>query len=184
MTRVIKTARSSSDVPSSSHRGLDPRPSLTSILSGIGRRATQGLGGKPAKRVIKLKSPREISLMREAGRVVAKALDKVRQMAVPGVTTADMEETVAAVFREHDATPLFLGYPSPDQGKAPVSRRGLRQRQSSGSARHPQSPALEGRRDRLDRHRLQGGWMVRRLRDHAGHRRGRARRPEATHGHF
>ena len=31
--------------------------------------------------VIKLKSPREIALMREAGRVVAKALDQVRRMA-------------------------------------------------------------------------------------------------------
>ena len=37
--------------------------------------------------VIKLKSPREIALMREAGRVVAKALDQVRRMAVPGVST-------------------------------------------------------------------------------------------------
>ena len=34
--------------------------------------------------MIKLKSPREIGLMREAGRVVAKALDQVRRMAVPG----------------------------------------------------------------------------------------------------
>ena len=34
--------------------------------------------------MIKLKSPREIDLMREAGRVVAKALDQVRRMAVPG----------------------------------------------------------------------------------------------------
>jgi methionyl aminopeptidase len=83
----------------------------------MGRRGAQGPGGKPAKPVIKLKSPREISLMREAGRVVAKALDRVRRMAEPGVTTADMEAVVAAVFREHDATPLFLGYPSPDKGR-------------------------------------------------------------------
>jgi methionyl aminopeptidase len=69
--------------------------------------------------VIKLKSPREISLMRDAGRVVAKALDRVRQMAQPGVTTADMEEAVAAIFREHDATPLFLHYPSSTKGKPP-----------------------------------------------------------------
>jgi methionyl aminopeptidase len=66
---------------------------------------------------IKLKSPREIALMREAGRVVAKALETVRPLAVPGVTTAELDEAVAAVFREHDATPLFLGYPSPVKGK-------------------------------------------------------------------
>jgi methionyl aminopeptidase len=57
--------------------------------------------------------------MREAGRVVAKALDAVRRMARPGVTTADMEDAVAAIFREHDATPLFLGYPSSVKGRPP-----------------------------------------------------------------
>jgi methionyl aminopeptidase len=69
--------------------------------------------------VIKLKSPREIALMREAGRVVAKALDQCRRMAVPGVTTADMDHAVATIFREYDATPLFLGYPSSVKGKLP-----------------------------------------------------------------
>jgi methionyl aminopeptidase len=69
--------------------------------------------------VIKLKSPREIALMREAGRIVAKALDQVRRMAAPGATTAEMNEAVAAIFREHQATPLFLGYPSSTKGKPP-----------------------------------------------------------------
>jgi methionyl aminopeptidase len=57
--------------------------------------------------------------MREAGRVVAKALDRVRQMAVPGATTAEMDEAVAQIFRDHAATPLFLNYPSPTKGIAP-----------------------------------------------------------------
>jgi methionyl aminopeptidase len=70
-----------------------------------------------ANAVINLKSPREISLMREAGRVVAKALDQVRRMATPGVTTAELDEAVQAIFKEHDATPLFLGYPSSTKGK-------------------------------------------------------------------
>ncbi|MHC5539331.1 type I methionyl aminopeptidase [Singulisphaera rosea] len=69
--------------------------------------------------MIKLKSPREIGLMREAGRVVAKALDRVRSLAVPGVTTADLDEAVAAIFLEHGATPLFKGYPSSVKGKSP-----------------------------------------------------------------
>lgn len=67
--------------------------------------------------MVKLKSPREIGLMREAGRVVGKALDRVRQLAVPGVTTAELDEAVATIFREHNATPLFLGYPSSIKGK-------------------------------------------------------------------
>jgi methionyl aminopeptidase len=69
--------------------------------------------------VIKLKSPREIGLMRDAGRVVAKALDRVRSLAVPGSTTAEFDDAVAAIFREHGAVPLFKGYPSSTKGKPP-----------------------------------------------------------------
>ncbi len=76
-----------------------------------------GEGGP--RSAIKLKSPRELALMREAGRVVAKALDQVRRMAVPGVTTADLDAAVVAIFVEHDALPLFRGYPSSVRGKPP-----------------------------------------------------------------
>jgi methionyl aminopeptidase len=93
---------------------------MPALLSGLVRRPKGG-GGKQAEAppVIKLKSPREIGLMRDAGRVVAKALDQVRRMGVPGATTADMDHAVAEIFREHDATPLFLGYPSSVKGKPP-----------------------------------------------------------------
>lgn len=76
-----------------------------------------GEGGP--RSAIQLKSPRELALMREAGRVVARALDQVRQMAAPGVTTADLDAAVAAIFAEHDALPLFRGYPSSVRGKPP-----------------------------------------------------------------
>ena len=69
--------------------------------------------------VIKLKSPREIGLMRDAGRVVAKALDRVRTLAVPGSTTAELDEAVSAIFQEYHAVPLFKGYPSTTKGKPP-----------------------------------------------------------------
>jgi methionyl aminopeptidase len=81
--------------------------------------AGAGQGGGGARPAIRLKSPREIGLMRDAGRVVAKALAQVRKMAVPGVTTADMDEAVAAIFREHGAIPLFKGYPCSTKGKPP-----------------------------------------------------------------
>jgi len=67
--------------------------------------------------VIKLKSPREIGLMREAGRVVAKSLQRVRALAIPGVTTAELDQAVAEVFRDHGAIPLFRGVPSSVKGK-------------------------------------------------------------------
>jgi methionyl aminopeptidase len=103
----------------SSHRGLGSRPQLPALFSGLVRKPKAGGGAKKveAPPVIKLKSPREIALMREAGRVVAKALDQVRRMAVPGVCTAEMNEAVTAIFAEHDAIPLFLGYPSSVKGK-------------------------------------------------------------------
>jgi methionyl aminopeptidase len=105
----------------SSHRGMGSRPSLPTLFSGLARRPKPEGGATrvASPPVIKLKSPREIALMREAGRVVAKALDQVRRMAVPGVCTADMDQAVAAIFREHDAIPLFLGYPSSEKGKPP-----------------------------------------------------------------
>ena len=70
-------------------------------------------------RVIKLKSPREINLMRDAGRVVALALDRARALAVPGGTTAEIDAAVAATFREVGATPLFKGVPSSVARKPP-----------------------------------------------------------------
>jgi methionyl aminopeptidase len=69
--------------------------------------------------MIKLKSPRELGLMREAGKLVARALQRVRELAVPGATTGELNDAVAAVFREAGATPLFLNYPNPKAGKPP-----------------------------------------------------------------
>jgi len=62
--------------------------------------------------VIVLKSPREIALMREAGRVVAEALARVRELAVPGARTIDLDDAADAVFARHRAVPLFKGVQS------------------------------------------------------------------------
>ncbi|GAC1447508.1 MAG: type I methionyl aminopeptidase [Isosphaeraceae bacterium] len=86
-------------------------------LEGVGVKTM--LRPNEARVVIKLKSPREIGLMRESGRLVARALERARTLAVPGATTADLDEAVAAVFREHGAAPLFKGYPSSVKGKPP-----------------------------------------------------------------
>lgn len=57
-----------------------------------------------------LKSPREIALMREAGKLVARALQICRDLAKPGVKTIELDRAVEGLFRQHDATPLFKGY--------------------------------------------------------------------------
>lgn len=62
-----------------------------------------------------LKSAREIALMREAGKLVARALKICRDMARPGVKTIDIDREVEAFYAKHNATPLFKGYP----GKVP-----------------------------------------------------------------
>jgi methionyl aminopeptidase len=57
-----------------------------------------------------LKSLREIGLMREAGKLVARALRLCREMARPGARTADINQAVENLFATHGATPLFKGY--------------------------------------------------------------------------
>jgi methionyl aminopeptidase len=71
--------------------------------------------------VVELKTPREIALQREAGRVVARALAAVRDRAEVGVTLAELDRVAAKVIRQAGATPAFLGYhpawaPSPFPG--------------------------------------------------------------------
>jgi methionyl aminopeptidase len=58
-----------------------------------------------------LKSMREIGLMREAGKLVARALRLCREMIKPGVKTIDIDRAVDAFFAQHNAAPLFKGYP-------------------------------------------------------------------------
>jgi methionyl aminopeptidase len=67
----------------------------------------------PWKRGISLKSPDELAIMREAGRINARALAAARAVIRPGVTTADINEAAAEVIRKHGAQPAFLGYGEP-----------------------------------------------------------------------
>jgi methionyl aminopeptidase len=60
-----------------------------------------------------LKSPREIGLMREAGKVVAEALRLCREKAKPGVRTMEINKAVEEIYNRHGAIPLFKGYPGP-----------------------------------------------------------------------
>lgn len=60
-----------------------------------------------------IKSPREIQLMREAGKIVAEALRRVRAMVKPGVKTIEVDQMVEAFYREKGVLPLFKGYPGP-----------------------------------------------------------------------
>ncbi|WP_029136103.1 type I methionyl aminopeptidase [Nakamurella lactea] len=59
---------------------------------------------------IQLKTRGELQAMRASGLVLARALDAVRAQIAPGVTTAQLDDVVAAVIAEAGATPNFKGY--------------------------------------------------------------------------
>ncbi|MEJ2706431.1 MAG: type I methionyl aminopeptidase [Anaerolineales bacterium] len=64
-------------------------------------------------RNIVVKSKAEIELMRQAGQVNALALQAVRELIRPGVSTAELDAAAEEVIRKHGGTPIFKGYPGP-----------------------------------------------------------------------
>jgi methionyl aminopeptidase len=60
--------------------------------------------------VIVLKSPREIALMRQAGRILADVVTHLEGFVRPGMSTLEVDEEVEAFIRERGAIPAFKGY--------------------------------------------------------------------------
>jgi len=60
--------------------------------------------------VIIIKSPREVKLMRESGRVCALAFEAVKKLIAPGVTTLDIAELTERVMHENGAVSAEKGY--------------------------------------------------------------------------
>jgi methionyl aminopeptidase len=63
-----------------------------------------------ADNTIVLKSPREIAIMREAGKVVAAVTRALEARAEPGMTTRDLDEIAAEMFKAAGAESTALGY--------------------------------------------------------------------------
>ncbi|GAB3310994.1 type I methionyl aminopeptidase [Geodermatophilus aquaeductus] len=61
-------------------------------------------------RMIQIKTPQEIELMRGAGLVVARAIAAVRAAVRPGVTTGELDAIAEDTIRSAGAIPSFLGY--------------------------------------------------------------------------
>jgi methionyl aminopeptidase len=68
--------------------------------------------------MIHYKTPAELVLMREAGRIVAQVHQAVRAVVKPGVTTASLNKVAEEVLRRHNATSPFMNYPD-RSGKHP-----------------------------------------------------------------
>jgi methionyl aminopeptidase len=64
-------------------------------------------------RQIHLKSPAELQIMREAGRINASVLAAVKERLRPGVSTADLNAAAEEVLRKHGCFSPFKGYGHP-----------------------------------------------------------------------
>ncbi|UII56096.1 type I methionyl aminopeptidase [Cytobacillus spongiae] len=56
------------------------------------------------------KTPREIEIMREAGRIVALTHEELKKHIAPGITTKELDAIAESFIRKHDAIPSFKGY--------------------------------------------------------------------------
>jgi methionyl aminopeptidase len=65
------------------------------------------------ERSINIKTPEEIEIMREAGRINAEALAAVTALVKPGVTTAALNEAFEAVQKRYGVFSPFKNYPGP-----------------------------------------------------------------------
>ena len=65
------------------------------------------------QRQIKVKSPAEIKVMREAGHINATVLAAVKELLQPGVTTADLNAAAEEVLKSHGCVSPFKDYGHP-----------------------------------------------------------------------
>ncbi|QPC84819.1 type I methionyl aminopeptidase [Phototrophicus methaneseepsis] len=59
---------------------------------------------------VTLKTPEEIEIMREAGKIVAEVLQTTREALRPGISTKELDTIAETIIRDHGATPAFLDY--------------------------------------------------------------------------
>lgn len=65
------------------------------------------------ERQITIKSPEELKVMRQAGRINAEALAAAKAIMRPGITTADMNATAEEVQKKYGVYSPFKNYPGP-----------------------------------------------------------------------
>lgn len=70
---------------------------------------------------ISLKTADEIAIMREAGRIVARAHQAMREALRPGISTAELNQIADTVIRDHGAIPTFIGVPKENAQDFPAA---------------------------------------------------------------
>lgn len=59
---------------------------------------------------ISIKSEKEIELMQESGRILAKVLEELEHYAKPGISTLDIDKKCYEIIQSYGCTPSFLNY--------------------------------------------------------------------------
>jgi len=60
--------------------------------------------------MIQIKSPQEIQIMAEGGKILATVLKELENMVAPGITTLQLDRAAEALILKHGAKPAFKGY--------------------------------------------------------------------------
>src|SRR3990167_1387701 len=60
--------------------------------------------------MITIKTPEEIQIMAEGGKILATVLKEIEKMAKPGITTIELDRAAEALILKHGALPAFKGY--------------------------------------------------------------------------
>lgn len=60
--------------------------------------------------MITIKTPKEIQIMRENGKLLASVIENVSKMVEPGITTKYLDEVAERIILKHGAKPNFKGY--------------------------------------------------------------------------
>lgn len=77
------------------------------------RKETEQIGlprTKKGRRGVQIKSPEEVTIMRQSSLIVATVLKEVQEIVKPGMTTGDLDNYAEQRIREMGATPSFKGY--------------------------------------------------------------------------
>lgn len=60
--------------------------------------------------MIPIKTPEEILIMKQGGRILAQIMDRLKEQVVPGITTSELDKLAQELIFKFKAEPAFLGY--------------------------------------------------------------------------
>ena len=68
-----------------------------------------------------LRTPQELLIMREAGRIVARVLERMQELVAPGITTLELDAAAEEIILGSGGRPAFKGYAPPGRSPFPAT---------------------------------------------------------------